>query len=164
MQTIAKKLSFAQAHQLWTARKKGKAHVTTSRIRRKGSRIPQRVPEKHHLIHDELTDLTSTFNEMSDELSVQYSQLEERVKIRTAELEQSRNAAQDANESKTLFVTNISNELRTPLNGILGMCAVAIQEKDMSSVRQSLKIIYKSGSLLSHLLNDLLTFSRNSFG
>src|SRR3954451_12506125 len=100
----------------------------------------------------------------SDELSVQYSRLEERVKLRTAELEQSNNAAQDANESKTLFVANISHELRSPLNSILGMFAVIIQEKDMSSIRQSLKIIYKGGSLLSHLLNDLLTFSRNSLG
>jgi osomolarity two-component system sensor histidine kinase SLN1 len=164
IQTVAKKLRFSQVNHLWTTKRKETAHVKTGRIRRNGSRIPQRVPEKRHFIHDELTDLTSTFNEMSDELSVQYSRLEERVKMRTAELEQSRNAAQDANESKTLFVANISHELRTPLNGILGMCAVAIQEKDMISVRQSLKIIYKSGSLLSHLLNDLLTFSRNSFG
>jgi osomolarity two-component system, sensor histidine kinase SLN1 len=162
--TLAKKLRFAKIDQLWTTNSREKAHAKTSRIRRKGSRIPQRVPEKHHFTHDELSDLTSTFNEMSDELRVQYSRLEERVKMRTAELEQSRNAAQDANESKTLFVANISHELRTPLNGILGMCAVAIQEKEMSSVRQSLKIIYKSGSLLSHILNDLLTFSRNSFG
>jgi len=39
---------------------------------------------------------------MSDELMVQYSRLEERVKLRTAELEQSKNAAQAANESKTI--------------------------------------------------------------
>lgn len=161
---MARKVRFAQVNRLWTANKTGSADAKAGDIRRQGSRVPQRVPERRHLIHDELTDLTSTFNRMSDELSVQYSRLEERVKLRTAELEQSRNAAQDANESKTLFVANISHELRTPLNGILGMCAVAIQEKDMSSIRQSLKIIYKSGSLLSHLLNDLLTFSRNSFG
>ena len=164
MQKMAKKLRFAPVNILWPTSQKETALVKTGTIRRQGTRVPQRVPEKHHFIQDELSDLTSTFNEMSDELSVQYSRLEERVKLRTAELEQSRNAAQDANESKTLFVANISHELRTPLNGILGMCAVAIQEKDMSSVRQSLKIIYKSGSLLSHLLNDLLTFSRNSFG
>ena len=164
MKILARKVRFAQVNRLWTTNKTGSADVKASKIRQQGSRIPQRVPEKRHLIHDELTDLTSTFNKMSDELSVQYSRLEDRVKLRTAELEQSRNAAQDANESKTLFVANISHELRTPLNGILGMCAVAIQEKDMNSIRQSLKIIYKSGSLLSHLLNDLLTFSRNSFG
>lgn len=155
---------FIPINQLWTIKRQRAALVKASKIRKKGSRVPQRVPERRHFIYDELTDLTSTFNKMSDELNVEYSRLEERVRMRTAELEQSRNAAHDANESKTLFVANISHELRTPLNGSLGMCAVAIQENDMSSIRQSLKIIYKSGSLLSHLLNDLLTFSRNSFG
>jgi len=101
---------------------------------------------------------------MADELSIQYSKLEERVKTRTAELEQSRNAARSANEAKTLFIANVSHELRTPLNGIIGMCAVAMQEKDVMRVRQSLKIIYKSSDLLLHLLNDLLTFSRSSYG
>jgi signal transduction histidine kinase len=86
-------------------------------------------------LHDELTDLTGTFNEISDELMVQYSRLEEWVKLRTAELGQSRNAAQAVNESKTLFVANISHELRTPLNGILGMCAIALHEQDSGRVR-----------------------------
>ena len=127
-------------------------------------KIPERVPERKHLIQDELSELTGTFNEMADELSVQYRRLEERVKMRTAELELSRNAAEAANESKTLFIANVSHELRTPLNGIIGMCAIAMQEEEMSSVRQSLKIIYKSSDLLLHLLNDLLTFSRSAIG
>lgn len=126
--------------------------------------IPERVPEKKHIIHDELTDLTGKFNEMVDELGIQYTRLEERVKIRTSELEHSRNEAQAANESKTLFIANVSHELRTPLNGIIGMCAVAMQEESVSRIRQSLKIIYKSSDLLLHLLNDLLTFSRSSYG
>lgn len=90
--------------------------------------IPQKIPMRRALVSDELTDLTGTFNEMSDELTLQYNKLEERVKIRTAELEQSRNAAQVANESKTLFIANISHELKTPLNGILGMCSIALHE------------------------------------
>ncbi|EXJ55949.1 hypothetical protein A1O7_08880 [Cladophialophora yegresii CBS 114405] len=127
-------------------------------------KIPERVPERKHVIYDELSELTGTFNEMADELSIQYRKLEDRVKMRTSELEQSRNAAEAANESKTLFIANVSHELRTPLNGIIGMCAIAMQEEDMNSVRQSLKIIYKSSDLLLHLLNDLLTFSRSSIG
>lgn len=126
--------------------------------------IPERVPEHRHIIFDELTDLTGTFNEMSEELALQYAKLEERVRSRTMELEQSRNAAETANQSKTLFIANVSHELRTPLNGIIGMCAVAMQEEDVVRIRQSLKIIYKSSDLLLHLLNDLLTFSSSSYG
>ncbi|KZF24338.1 hypothetical protein L228DRAFT_94789 [Xylona heveae TC161] len=132
--------------------------------RREAFRIPGKVQERKHLVKDELSDLTQTFNAMSDELMMQYERLEERVKIRTQELELSKKAAEAANESKTLFIANISHELKTPLNGILGMCAVCMQEDDQSKIRQSLRIIYKSGDLLLHLLNDLLTFSKNQMG
>ena len=101
---------------------------------------------------------------MSDELMMQYSKLEERVQQRTAELEMSKKAAESANESKTLFIANISHELKTPLNGILGMCAVCMQEDDPLRLKRSLGIIYKSGDLLLNLLTDLLTFSKNQVG
>jgi osomolarity two-component system sensor histidine kinase SLN1 len=126
--------------------------------RRRQFRIPAKVKDRKHFIHDELTDLTATFNEMTDELMMQYERLEERVQQRTAELEQSKKAAEAANESKTLFIANISHELKTPLNGILGMCAVCMSEDDPIKLRRSLGIIYKSGDLLLNLLTDLLTF------
>lgn len=124
-------------------------------------RIPNKVRVRRHWFTDELTELTSTFNKMADELFVQYTRLEDRVRQRTLELEQSKKAAEAANESKTLFIANISHELKTPLNGILGMCAVCMHEPDDSKIRDSLAIIYKSGDLLLKLLTDLLTFSRN---
>jgi osomolarity two-component system sensor histidine kinase SLN1 len=80
------------------------------------------------------------------------------------ELEISKQAAEAANESKTLFIANISHELKTPLNGILGMCAVCLGEEDLPRIKKSLHVIYKSGDLLLHLLNDLLTFSKNQIG
>jgi len=126
--------------------------------RRRQFRIPSKVKDRKHFIHDELTDLTKTFNEMTDELMMQYERLEERVQQRTAELEQSKKAAEAANESKTLFIANISHELKTPLNGILGMCAVCMSENDPIKLKRSLGIIYKSGDLLLNLLTDLLTF------
>jgi len=132
--------------------------------RRRAFRIPSKVKDRKHFIHDELTDLTKTFNEMTDELMMQYEKLEERVQQRTAELEQSKKAAEAANESKTLFIANISHELKTPLNGILGMCAVCMSEDDPIKLRRSLGIIYKSGDLLLNLLTDLLTFSKNQVG
>ncbi|KAF1808339.1 putative histidine kinase HHK5p [Eremomyces bilateralis CBS 781.70] len=127
-------------------------------------RIPAKVRERKHLVQDELSDLTKTFNEMTDELMMQYTKLEERVQQRTAELETSKRAAEAANESKTLFIANISHELKTPLNGIMGMCAVCMGEEDPVKVKRSLGIIYKSGDLLLNLLTDLLTFSKNQVG
>ncbi|KAJ1326557.1 osomolarity two-component system, sensor histidine kinase SLN1 [Microdochium nivale] len=127
-------------------------------------KIPSQVRVRKHIITDELTELTTTFNEMSRELETQYTSLEDKVAMRTQELEISKKAAEAANESKTLFIANISHELKTPLNGILGMCAICMEEDDMQRIKQSLKTLYKSGDLLLHLLEDLLSFSKNQIG
>jgi signal transduction histidine kinase len=37
-------------------------------------------------------------------------------------------------------------------------------EDDLPRIKRSLQVIYKSGDLLLHLLNDLLTFSKNQIG
>lgn len=133
-------------------------------VARRMFKIPAKVDDRSHFITDELTELTRTFNDMSDELVKQYMSLDEKVADRTRELEQSKKAAEAANESKTLFIANISHELKTPLNGILGMCAVCMEENDILRIKQSLKTLYKSGDLLLHLLEDLLSFSKNQIG
>ena len=147
----------------WKARH-GDREARNRERKKRQFRIPGKVRQRKHWIKDELSDLTETFNEMSDELMMQYEKLEERVQQRTAELELSKKAAEAANESKTLFIANISHELKTPLNGIMGMCAVCMQEDDPQRLKRSLGIIYKSGDLLLNLLTDLLTFSKNQVG
>ncbi|KAI1284047.1 osmosensing histidine protein kinase SLN1 [Xylaria sp. FL0933] len=135
-----------------------------SEARRNVFKIPGKVANRKHFITDELTELTTTFNEMSDELLRQYTSMEDKVAQRTRELEESKKAAEAANESKTLFIANISHELKTPLNGILGMASVCMEEDDLGRIKQSLKVLYKSGDLLFHLLEDLLNFSKNQIG
>ncbi|KAG8415747.1 hypothetical protein J3458_009569 [Metarhizium acridum] len=124
-------------------------------------KIPGRVEERKHFVTDELTELTQVYNEMTDELVKQYTSLDEKVAERTRELEISKRAAEAANESKTLFIANISHELKTPLNGIMGICAVCMEDDDVVRIQQSLKTLYRSGELLLHLLEDLLSFSKN---
>lgn len=164
---IARKEGFFANVKGWNERRRKTGYDRKARkeeARRRQFRIPGKVKDRNHCVQDELTDLTRTFNEMSDELMMQYERLEERVQQRTAELELSKKAAEAANESKTLFIANISHELKTPLNGILGMCAVCMQEDDPTKLKRSLGIIYKSGDLLLNLLTDLLTFSKNQVG
>ena len=162
--SLARKEGFQNPlSKVWQKRQKDR-ELRREQRRRRAFRIPGKVEERKHIVKDELSDLTTTFNEMSDELMMQYEKLEERVQQRTAELELSRKAAEAANESKTLFIANISHELKTPLNGIMGMCAVCMQEDDPIRLKRSLGIIYKSGDLLLNLLTDLLTFSKNQVG
>lgn len=123
-------------------------------------RIPEKVVTRKY-IKDELTELTETFNEMTSELRKQYTVLEERVVQRTKEIKTAKVLAETANEAKSLFIANITHELRTPLNGILGMAAVSMAETNPESIREALKVIFKSGELLLRLLTDLLSFSKS---
>lgn len=138
---------------------------TRERLEHYQEEIPEfRLPEKvvtRKYIRDELTELTETFNEMTIELRNQYRNLEDRVQQRKKEIKSAKLLAETANEAKSLFIANITHELRTPLNGILGMASVAMEENDSSSVRDSLKVIFKSGELLLRLLTDLLSFSKS---
>ncbi|KAM9907882.1 hypothetical protein OXX79_000690 [Metschnikowia pulcherrima] len=127
-----------------------------------GIRLPERIPQSKKLFKDEITELSDAFNIMTEELEKQYGHLEDRVKMRTRELEASKIEAEAANEAKTVFIANISHELRTPLNGILGMTSIAMDETDQSQIQDSLKLIHRSGELLLHILTELLTYSKNT--
>lgn len=127
-----------------------------------GIRLPDKIPQSKKLFKDELTELSDAFNIMTEELEKQYMHLEDRVKMRTKELEASKIEAEAANEAKTVFIANISHELRTPLNGILGMTSIAMDETDHLQIQDSLKLIHRSGELLLHILTELLTYSKNT--
>ncbi|GCF00330.1 histidine kinase osmosensor [Zygosaccharomyces mellis] len=123
--------------------------------------IEARVPVYKRFFSDELSELTDTFNTMTDALDQHYALLEDRVRARTRQLEAAKIDAEAANEAKTVFIANISHELRTPLNGILGMTAISMEERDIDKIQNSLKLIFRSGELLLHILTELLTFSKN---
>lgn len=123
--------------------------------------VEARVPVYRLFFSDEFSELTETFNTMTDALDEHYALLEDRVRARTKQLEAAKIEAEAANEAKTVFIANISHELRTPLNGILGMTAISMEETDIDKIQSSLKLIFRSGELLLHILTELLTFSKN---
>lgn len=98
----SKKGLFVRLRNLTPGSRRKTAGQRSEDERRRVFKIPGKVADRKHWINDELTDLTTTFNSMSDELMLQYSSLEERVATRTEELEVAKKAAEAANESKTV--------------------------------------------------------------
>ena len=90
--------------------------------------------------------------------------LDDKVKIRTKELEAEKQKALKANQIKSMFVANISHEIRTPLNGVSGLLALARDKKNKDKHDDYLKMAQDSAQTLNILINDLLDFSKIESG
>jgi PAS domain S-box-containing protein len=73
--------------------------------------------------------------------------------------------AQAESQSKSEFLANISHDLRTPLNGILGYTQILIKDKNLDKkYHEQIKVIHKSGEHLLLLINDILDLSKIDAG
>jgi PAS domain S-box-containing protein len=72
--------------------------------------------------------------------------------------------AEAANKSKSQFLANISHELRTPMNAILGMIDVALLKANDATVVDCLQTARGSADLLLTLLDDLLDTAKIESG
>jgi signal transduction histidine kinase/CheY-like chemotaxis protein len=109
----------------------------------------------------ELETLASSFNQMAGQLRTSFTELETRVKERTAELSIAKDQADSANQAKSNFLANMSHELRTPLNGILGYAQILNRSKVLPEQdRYGVQIIHQCGSHLLTLINDILDISK----
>ena len=90
---------------------------------------------------------------------VQKRQTEEIEKAMLA-AEQEKLNAQKANQAKSNFLTNMSHDIRTPMNAIVGMTDIArFNIDDKEKVRECLQVINASSTQLFQLLNNVLDMS-----
>ncbi len=80
-------------------------------------------------------------------------------------LEDALSQANQANRAKSVFLSNMSHDIRTPMNAIIGFTALAITHIDhKEQVEEYLKKIMTSGNHLLSLINDVLDMSRIESG
>ncbi|MDD3336106.1 MAG: PAS domain-containing protein [Eubacteriales bacterium] len=81
------------------------------------------------------------------------------------QLTQALEVAQQANRAKTDFLSAMSHDIRTPMNAIVGMCELALEnERDSAQVHESLQTIQSSSQILLSLINNILDMSRIESG
>jgi ligand-binding sensor domain-containing protein/signal transduction histidine kinase/DNA-binding NarL/FixJ family response regulator len=92
-------------------------------------------------------------------------QLLENERQRNVLLQQARDAAEKANQAKSIFLANMSHDIRTPLNAILGYAQVLLRKPELpADTRRAVSTIAESGQHLLSLINDILDISRIEAG
>jgi signal transduction histidine kinase/DNA-binding response OmpR family regulator len=84
-----------------------------------------------------------------------------------SDIAKAREAAENANRTKSLFLANMSHELRTPLNAILGFAEMLQEEaaeRNMHDFDADLQKIAMAGRHLLGLINDILDLSKIEAG
>ncbi|MDE6129441.1 MAG: hybrid sensor histidine kinase/response regulator, partial [Lachnospiraceae bacterium] len=81
------------------------------------------------------------------------------------ELERALEAAEAANRAKSAFLSNMSHDIRTPMNAILGMASIGLSHIDEKArVQDCLLKIQTASTHLMSLVNDVLDMSRIDSG
>lgn len=85
--------------------------------------------------------------------------------LHNRQLAEALQAAQAASNSKTMFLSNMSHDIRTPMNAVLGFTMLLDRDADNpDKVREYTKKIMASGQHLLSLINDILDVSKIESG
>ena len=133
---------------------------------------------------NEVARLSSTFNRMAGEIEATHGELEQQVEEAlavsqqlelaneehqriSAEAQDARDAAQQANRAKSDFLAVMSHELRTPLNAIGGYADIlqlGVYGEINDRQQDALRRIVRSQQMLLSLINDVLNFAKLDAG
>ena len=84
--------------------------------------------------------------------------------IKNIQLSEALDNAEEAEKERTDFFSRVSHDMRTPMNGILGLAELSINEKNITILQENMGKIQESGKYLLGLINDTLNYQKIDAG
>jgi signal transduction histidine kinase/DNA-binding response OmpR family regulator len=123
-----------------------------------------RTGDEVEYLGESLNAMIRVLGETREEVAQHQDLMEQRIRQRTEALEEATQRALAASRAKSEFLANISHELRTPMNGILGMLEIVLEEEFRPAQREHLETAKSCANTLMALLNDILDLSKIEAG
>ena len=120
--------------------------------------------------NDELSDLAASFNKMTAEVSGVHAEIEERVKRKTAELDQAHRSLLSSEKMASIgkLAATVAHEVNNPLFGILTYARLTLKEVEKgpagsrAEMVEQLHIIERESKRCGDIMRNLLTFARQA--
>ena len=117
--------------------------------------------ERLEKLVEDLKKLNVEYENQNKELR----ELHQKLRTKADELNIERIKALESTKLKSQFLTNITHELKTPLNSIIGLSDLINKDDSLSdSNKNRLTVIIRNGKKLLNLINNILEFSRAEAG
>jgi len=97
-------------------------------------------------------------------LELQVAEKTKELRVSTENAREMAHRAENANQAKSRFLTNISHEIRTPISGIIGLTDLILQASLPEPQQSNFTMIKKSAHQLMEVLDDILDFSKIEAG
>ncbi|XXF75431.1 response regulator [Myxococcaceae bacterium GXIMD 01537] len=127
------------------ALRRGRVHSVTRRVRKDGTVLDVELLALPVSVGGEQVGFIAIYHDITD-------------------LQRALQAAETANQAKSLFLATMSHEIRTPMNAIIGMTGLLLDTHLSLEQRDFVSTVRQSGESLLALLNDLLDFSKIEAG
>jgi PAS domain S-box-containing protein len=122
------------------------------------------LPAQNELISGKLFKEIAAHRRTQEQLFELNQELEARVSERTRELSYAQQQAEEAAQTKSIFLATASHELRTPMNGVIGMTSLLLIEDLTSEQRGMVEILDTCAHQMLDLVSNILDFSKVEAG
>jgi len=121
-----------------------------------GRNRASKIPLEPEAYHQQIADIESAKREIDE--------LNRHLQMQTSLANHLANEAEAASRAKTMFLSNMSHEIRSPMNTVLGMASLLHGTKLDDEQKEFVECIQRSGGNLLNLINDIIDYSKIESG